>query len=98
MPALAREQHDLAGAGPGLAHPVAQQGALRRPADEVGKAAARRLEAALGYGEALDREGFDWLGKAFHRLAAEIGEPEQVADQAAGDVGDDDLPGLRKSL
>src|SRR6516162_4595734 len=33
---LAREQDDLAGAGPGLAQAVAQQGALRRPADEVG--------------------------------------------------------------
>src|SRR6516165_3120832 len=41
---LAREQDDLAGAGPGLAQAVAQQGTLRRPADEVGEPAARRLE------------------------------------------------------
>ena len=34
---LAREQDDLAGAAPGLAQAVAQQGTLRRPADAVGE-------------------------------------------------------------
>jgi hypothetical protein len=95
---LAREQDDLAGAGPGPAQAVAQQGALRRPPDEVGEPAARRLEPALGHGDAFDREGFDRLGKALCCLPAEIGEPEQVADEAAGVAGDDDLPGLRKRL
>jgi hypothetical protein len=77
---LAREQDDLAGAGPGLAQAVEQQGALRRPADEVGDPAARRVEAALRHGGALDHEGFDRLGEALYRLPAEIGELEQVAD------------------
>src|SRR5215472_18108753 len=95
---LAREQDDLAGAGPGLAQAVVQQGALRFSADEVGKPAACRLEAALCYGDAFDREGFDRLGKALCRLAPEIAQPEQVADQAAGSAGEDDLPGLRQSL
>src|SRR6516162_656849 len=45
---LAREQDNLAGAGPGPAQAVAQQGALRGPPDEVGDPAARRLEAAFG--------------------------------------------------
>ena len=95
---LAREQHDLAGAGPGLAQTVAQQGALRRPADEVGEPAARGLEPAFGYGEALDHEGFDRLGEALRRLATEVAQPEQVGDQAAGHAGEDDLSGLRKRL
>ena len=95
---LAREQDDLAGAGPGRAQAVAQQGALRRPADEVGEPAARRLEAAFGHGDALDHEGLDRLGKALRCLPAEVAQPEQVADQAAGGAGEDDLPGLRQSL
>jgi hypothetical protein len=95
---LAREQDDLAGAGPGLAQAVAQQGALRRPADEVGEPAARRLEAAFRHGNGLDREGFDRLGEALHCLAAELAQPEKVADQAAGGAGEDDLPGFGKSL
>jgi len=95
---LAREQHNLAGAGPGLAQTVAQQGALRRPSDEVGEPAAGRLEAALGHGDALDREGLDRLGEALHHLAAELAQPEQVADQTAGGAGEDDLAGLRKRL
>jgi hypothetical protein len=61
---LAREQDDLAGAGPGPAQAVAQQSLLRRPADEVGEPAGRRLEAALRCGDALDREGLDRVGKA----------------------------------
>jgi hypothetical protein len=96
--ALAREQDDLARTTPGRAQPVAQQGTLRRPADEVGDPAARRLEPAFGYGDALDHEGLDRLGKALCRLPAEIGQPEQIADQAAGGAGEDDLPGLRQSL
>ena len=95
---LAREQDDLAGAGPGLAQAVAQQGALRRPADEVGEPAARRLEAAFRHGDALDREGLDRLGEALRCLPAEVAQPEQVADQAAGGAGEDDLPGFRQSL
>jgi hypothetical protein len=95
---LAREQDDLAGAGPGLAQAVAQYRTLRRPADEVGEPAARRLEAALRHGDALDREGFDRLGEALRCLPAEIGEPEQAADEAAGGAGEDDLPGFRQSL
>ncbi len=95
---LAREQDDLAGAGPGLAQAVAQQGALRRPPDEVGEPAARRLEPAFRHGDALDREGLDRLGEALRYLPAEIGEPEQVADEAAGGAGEDDLPGFRQSL
>jgi hypothetical protein len=95
---LTREQDDLAGAGPGLAQPVAQPGALRRPPDEVGEPAARRLEAALCYGDAFDRKGFDRLGETLRSLPAEIGQPEQVADEAAGGAGDDDLPGLRHGL
>ena len=95
---LAREQYDLAGAAPGRAQAVAQQDALRRPADEVGEPAARRLEATFGHGDVLDREGLDRLRKAFRCLRAKIGEPEQVADQAAGGAGDDDLPGFRQSL
>jgi hypothetical protein len=95
---LAREQNNLAGAGPGLAQAVAQYGALRHPADEVGEPAARRLEPAFGYGDAFDREGFDRVGKAFERLPTEIGQPEQVADQAAGGAGEDDLPRFRQSL
>src|SRR6516225_10592688 len=95
---LAREQDDLAGAGPGRAQAVAQQGALRRPADEVGEPAPRRLEAALCYSDAFDHEGFDRLGKALRYLAAEVAQPEQVADQAAGGAGDDKLPGFGKSL
>ena len=95
---LAREQDDLAGPGPGRAQAVAQQGALRRPSDEVGEPAARRLEAAFRQGDALDREGLDRLGEALRCLPAEIGEPEQVADQAAGGAGEDDLPRFRQSL
>jgi hypothetical protein len=76
----------------------AQQGALRRPADEVGEPAPRRLEAALCYSDAFDHEGFDRLGKALRYLAAEVAQPEQVADQAAGGAGDDKLPGFGKSL
>src|SRR6516225_8839873 len=95
---LAREQDDLAGAGPGLAQAVAQQGAFRCPADEVGDPAARRLEPAFGYGDAFDREGLNRLGKALDRLAPEVAQPEQVADQAAGGAGEDDLPGFRESL
>jgi len=95
---LAREQDDLAGAGPGLVQAVAQQGALRRPADEIGEPAARRLEAALCCGDALDREGLDRLGKALRYLAAEIDEPEQVTDEAASGAGENDLPGLRQDL
>src|SRR5215469_10280100 len=70
---LAREQDDLAGAGPGLVQAVAQQGALRHPADEVGEPAPRRLEPAFGYGDVLDREGLDRLGKALRCLPAEVG-------------------------
>ena len=69
---LARKQDDLAGAGPGRAQALAQYRTLRRPADEVGEPAARRLEAALCCGDPLDREGFDRLGKALHRLPAEV--------------------------
>jgi hypothetical protein len=43
-----------------------------RPADEVGEPAARRLEPAFGYGDGLDREGFDRLGEALRRLAPEV--------------------------
>src|SRR5215831_7673153 len=95
---LAREQDDLAGAGPGRAQAVAQQGALRRPPDEVGEPAVRRLEAALCCGDAFDREGFDRLGEALDRLAPEVAQPEQIADQASGGAGEDDLPGFRHSL
>src|SRR5215469_3994888 len=91
---LAREQNDLARASPGLAQTVAQQGVLRHPAVEVGEPATRRLKPAFGYGGALDREGLDRLGKALDRLPAEIGQPEQIADQAAGGTGEDDLPGF----
>jgi hypothetical protein len=31
-------------------------------------------------------------------LPAEVAQPEQIADQVAGDAGEDDLPGFRKSL
>src|SRR5262249_52525320 len=31
-------------------------------------------------------------------LAPKVAQPEQVADEAAGGAGEDDLPGLRKSL
>jgi hypothetical protein len=58
----------------------------------------RRLEPAFGYGDALDDEGLDRRGKPLCCLAAEIPQPEQVADQAAGGAGEDDLPGLRKRL
>src|SRR6516225_6159022 len=75
---LTRKQDDLAGAGPGLAQAVAQQGALRRPADEVGDPAACRLEPALRYSNTLDREGLDRLGKALDRLPAEVAQPEQT--------------------
>src|SRR5262249_42505945 len=92
----AREQDDLASAGPGRAQAVAQKGALGRPADQVGDPAARRLEAAFGRGDVLDREGLDWPGKALDRLPAEVAQPEQIADQTAGGAGDDDLPGFRK--
>ena len=85
--------------------PAPLQAARRRlrnralsPPDEVGEPATRRLEAALRHGDAFDREGFDRLGKALRCLGAEIGEPKQVADQAAGGAGDDDLPGFRQSL
>jgi len=95
---LAREQDDLAGAAPGLVQAVVQQGALGRPPDEVGDPAARRLEPALRHGDALDREGLDRLGEALRCLAAEIGEPEEVADEAASGAGEDDLTRLRQSL
>jgi hypothetical protein len=61
---LARKQDDLAGAGPGLAQAVAQQGALRRPPDEIGEPAAHRLEPAFRHSDALDCEGLDRRGKA----------------------------------
>ena len=77
---LAREQDDLAGASPGLAQTVAQYRTLRHPADEVGNPAPRRLEAALRYGDTLDRESFDRLGKTLRCLPAEIAQPEQIAD------------------
>jgi hypothetical protein len=73
---LAREQDDLAGAGPGFAQAVAQQGALRRPPDEVGESAPRRLEPAFRGGGALDGEGFDRLGEALCYLPAEVAQPE----------------------
>jgi len=95
---LARGHDNLAGAGPGLAQAVAQYRTLRRPSDEVGDPAARRLEAAFGYGDVLDREGLDRLRKALCYLPAEIAQPEYIADQAARGAGEDDLPGLRKSL
>jgi hypothetical protein len=53
-----------------------QQGAFRRPADEVGDPAARRLEPAFGFGDTFDHEGFDRLGEALRCLRAEIGEPD----------------------
>ena len=95
---LAREQDDLAGAGPGLAQALVQQGAFRCPADEVDQPSACRLEPALRYGEAFDREGFDRLDEPLDRLASEIAQPEQVADEAAGGAGEDDLRGFRQSL
>jgi hypothetical protein len=73
---LAREQDNLTGAGPGLAQGVAQQCALRHPPDEVGNPAARRVEAALRHGDALDHEGLDRLGKALDRLPAEVAQLE----------------------
>ena len=82
----------------GRAQPVAQYRTLHRPADEVGDPAARRLEAAFGYGDVLDREGLDRLGKALDRLPAEVAQPEQIANEAAGDASEDDLPGFGKSL
>src|SRR5262249_19363860 len=93
---LAREQDDLAGAGPGLAQAVAQQGALLRPADEVGEPVVRRLKAALCCGAAFDHEGFDRVGKALDRLPAEVAQPDQLADQAGGGPGGDDRPGSGK--
>src|SRR5215472_14255644 len=95
---LAREQDDLAGAGPGLAQAVAQYRTLRRAADELGEPAASRLEAALCCGDTFDREGLDRLGKALQRLPAEVAQPEQIADQAASGASEDDLPGFRQSL
>jgi hypothetical protein len=95
---LPRKQDDLAGAGPGRAQAVAQQGALRRPSDEVGEPAAHRLESAFGYGDAFDREGLDRLGEALDRLPAEVALPEQITNQTTGGAGEDDLPGLRQSL
>jgi hypothetical protein len=96
---LAREQDYLAGAGPGLAQAGAQYRTLRRPADEVGEPAAHRLEPALCCcGDAFDREGFDRGVEPFQRLQAEVAQPEQIADQAAGGAGEDDLPGLRQNL
>jgi hypothetical protein len=94
---LAREQDDLAGACPGVAQAVAQYRTLRRPADEVGEPTPRRLEPAFGHGDAPDRESLDRLGKALRCLPAEIGEPKQVADKAAGGAGVDDLPGFRRA-
>src|SRR6516164_8121483 len=98
MPASPESKTIWPAPAPGLALAVAQQGALRRPADEVGDPATRRLEAALCYGDALDREDFDRLGEALCCLPAEVAQPEQTADQAAGGAGEDDLPGFRKSL
>jgi hypothetical protein len=95
---LAREQHDLAGAGPGLSQAVAQHRTLCRPPDEVGEPATRRLKAAFRHGDVFDHECLDRLGEALDRLPAEVAQPEQVADQAAGGAGEDDLPGFRKSL
>jgi hypothetical protein len=98
MPASPESKTYLAGACPGFAQAVAQYRTLRHPADEFGDPAARRLEPAFGYGDVLDREGLDRLGKPLCCLPAEIGEPEQIADQAAGGAGKDDLPGFRQSL
>src|SRR5215469_8621382 len=98
MPASSESKTIWPAPGPGLVQAVAQQGALHRPADEVGKPAACRLEAAPHYGGAFDHEGFDRPSKAFDRLPAEVAQPEQIADQAAGGAGEDDLPGFRKSL
>src|SRR5262249_61542896 len=70
---LAREQDDLSGAGPSLAQAVAQQGALRRPADEGGDPTACRLAAAFGGAAALEHEGFDRRGKTFRCLPSELG-------------------------
>ena len=64
---------------------VAQQSALRRSPHEVGEPSARRLEAALCYGNAFDHEGFDRRGEALDRLPAELAQPEQVA--LIGSVG-----------
>ena len=71
---------------------------LRRPPHEVCEPAARRLKAALRCGDALDREGFDWLGEALDRSPAEVAQPEQVADEAAGGAGENDLSGFGESL
>src|SRR6516225_4211273 len=59
------------------------------------RAASKRLSVTA---TVLDREGLDRLGKALRRLPAEIGQPEQIADQAAGGAGEDDLSGSRQSL
>ena len=59
------------------------------------RAASKRLSAAA---TPSDYEGFDRLGEALDRLPAEVAQPEQVADEAAGGAGEDDLPGFRKSL
>ena len=59
------------------------------------RAASKRLSVTA---DAFDREGLDRLGEALQRLPAEVAQPEQVADQAAGGAGEDDLPGFRKSL
>src|SRR6516164_7225081 len=67
-------------------------------AHEVGNPAARRLEPAFRCSDTFGREGFDRLGETLHRLPAEGAQPEQVADQAAGGAGEDDLPGFRQSL
>jgi hypothetical protein len=56
------------------------------------------LEAAFCYGDAFDRERFDRVGIALHRLASEVAQPEQVAQQAAGGAGEDDLSGFRQRL
>src|SRR5215471_18415405 len=59
------------------------------------RAASNRLSVTATPSTAKASTG---SAKPFAVWGAEIGQPEQVADQAAGGAGEDDLPGFGQSL
>ena len=96
---LAREQHDLALAGPGEPPAVEEQRQLLVAADERGRAGAvERLEPAFRRPLAGHAEAAHGRGKALDLGRAEVGELEEGAEQPPRRLGDDNRAGLGELL